>query len=640
MSGPLLRRIALTVGALLVIAGAAVAWSLWSIRADLKRAEANLDRISLETAAAGEGLEALATPVLDPIGDADRRANGPVLDAVRNLPVLGDQVDGLRDLTGRLAALADTADDQLDRLEAAFDGASTPEGTVALADTLLEAVISLEAAVETPPPIESRELFGPLAAASADLDDALDEASEKLAELRGHVATGRDVLVGPTDVLVLAANNAEERAGMGMPLSAGIVTIEGGEFTTSDFVATELLTDLTEGRADYPDELRPIFEDIWDYGREWRTVASTPNYPVVGSVFEDLADIVGLGDVDAVISVDGIALVGLLEATGPIEVEGHDVRADNVVDLLLRDNYLTFTGQGEHRDRRELQGEIASAIFSALTERQVDPLELASELAGAAEGRHLLAWSDDPDLQVLWETLGADGDLEPDSLLISVQNASGSKRDYYLDPTMSIQALDDDREDRQRYRATATLPNPVVEPTAQIVEGTNSLVPPGFHRAYVTFTLPGAATDVAVTGGRLSRQGSDGPTELVAVWLQVPAGGSGSASIEFDLPASLRSVEILPSARIRPVTYTVGAQDVVDDVATTAYLPFGPVEEHEPKIPQALGLSLAFAGLLLVVTRSRRLTAPEPDVQAARVDLAIGSAFLVLGIGAMVLFSL
>lgn len=640
MSGPLLRRIALTAGALVTLVAAAVVWSLWSIRADLSRAETNLDQISLETAAAGDGLEALATPVLDPIADADRRANGPVLGAVRHLPFLGDQVDGLRELTGRLSALADTADGQLDRLDVAFEGASTPEGTVTLADTLLETVVSLEEAVETSPPIESRDLVGPLASASADLDDALDKASEKLAELRGHVATGRDVLVGPTNILVLAANNAEQRAGMGMPLSAGIVTVEGGEFTTSDFVATELLTDLTEGRADYPDELQPIFEDIWDYGREWRTVASTPNYPVVGSVFEQLADIVGLGDVDAVISVDGIALVGLLQATGPIEVEGQEVRADTVVDLLLRDNYLAFAGEGEHRDRRELQGEIASTVFAALTEREVDPLELASELAGSAEGRHLLAWSDDRDLQVLWETLGADGDLGPESFMISVQNATGSKRDYYLNPSMSIQALDDDREDHQRYRATATLPNPVVSPTAQIVEGTNSLVPPGVHRAYVTFTLPGAATDVAVTGGRLSGQGTDGPTDLVAVWLHVPVGETGAATIEFDLPSSLRWVVLHPSARVRPVIYTVGAYDVVDDVAMTVQLPSGPIEEHEPKIPQALGLSLAFAGLLLLVARSRRLTAPEPDVHAARVDLALGSAFIAVGLGAMVLFSL
>lgn len=631
MGGPLLRRIALTVGALIVLAGGAVVLSLWAIRADLQRAESNLERISLETASAGDGIEALATPVLDPIHRADQRANGAILGAVAGFPVLGDQVEGLRALTGRLDALADVAEDQLDLLDAAFEAASTPEGTVALADTLLEALVTLEDAVATSPPVESGKLVGPLHDASVDLDDALDEASVELAELRGHVSTGRDVLVGPTNILVLAANNAEQRAGMGMPLSAGIVTIDRGEFTTSDFVATETLTDHTEGRADYPDELQPIFEEIWDYGREWRTVASTPNFPVVGSVFEELADIVGLGDVDAVISVDGIALEGLLQATGPIEVEGQDVRSDNVVDLLLRDNYLTFAGSGElNRERRELQGEIASTIFSALTDREVDPLELAAELADSAEGRHLLAWSDDRDLQTLWESLGADGDLASDSLMISVQNATGSKRDYYLDPTMSIQALGD-----HRYRATATLPNPVVSPTAEVVEGTNPLVPPGFHRAYVTFTLPGAASDVDVVGGRLSRQGTDGPTDLVAVWLRVPVGGTGTAGIEFDLPASLRVVEILPSARIRPVTYTVGAHDVVDDVATPVILPLGPIQEHEPKIPQALGLSLAFAGMLLLVTRSRRLAGPDPDLAAARVDLAIGVAFLVVGIGAL-----
>lgn len=638
MGGPLLKRAALSFGALLVIVGLAVAYQLWSIRADLERAERRIEQMSLESAAT-DGLDGVAGPAVDAIRRADSRANGFLLGAVGRLPVLDGQIDALRELTGTVAVVADEVDVQLDHLDAAFEQASTPEGTVALADALLDATDALGRSLDSLPPLEHDDLVGPLRSASADLEDALDRGSEKLTELREHIVTGRDLLVGPTKVLVLAANNAEQRAGMGMHLSAGVVTIEDGEFTTADFTPTETLTAFTRGRASYPDELRPIFEEIWDYGREWRTVSSTPNYPVVGSVFDQLAELVGFGPVDAVVSVDALALVGLLEATGPIEVEGQNIRADNVVDRLLRDNYLAFAGEGESSERRELQGEIASSIFSALTEREVDPLELASELATAAEGRHLLAWSDDRDLQALWETLGADGALTPRSFMVSVQNATGSKRDYYLDPVASLQALADDRSDLRRYRATATLTNPVVDPTAEVVEGTNPFVPPGVHRAYVTFTLPGAATAVEVVDGQRSRAGTDGPTELVAVWIRVPVTQTRRAAVEFDLPTSVRSVDLLPSARLRPVTYTIGALQLDDARATRVVLPVGPVEEHEPKIPEALGLMLAFAGLLLLVGRSRRLTRPDPDVHAARVDLIAGTSFVAVGIAVLIAFS-
>lgn len=641
MGGPALKRAALWVGGLLLVLGLAVAYQLWSIRADLQRSEDRIDRLSLETVAASEGIDGLAAPVLDPIRRADSRANGILLGAVARLPVIDDQVDALRDLTGTVATVADEVEVQFEKLDAAFEQASTPEGTVALADALLEATDALDASLDSLPPLDHDDLAGPLRSASADLEDALDRGSEKLADLREHIVTGRDLLVGPTKVLVLAANNAEQRAGMGMHLSAGIVTIDRGEFTTGEFVPTQTLTGFTDARAEYPAELKPIFEEIWDYGREWRTVSSTPNFPVVGSIFDQLAEIVGFGPVDAVISVDGPALVGLLEATGPIEVEGRTVRADNVVERLLRDNYLEFASSGEgFHERRELQGEIASAIFSALTEREVDPLELASELADAAKGRHLLAWAGDRDLQALWESLGADGGLTEDSFMVSVQNATGSKRDYYLDPVMSLQALDDERTGRRRYRATATLYNPVVEPTAPIVEGTNPLVPPGQHRAYVTFTLPGAATSVDVVGGSTSRMGTDGPTTLAAVWIRVPIGEERTAAVEFDLPLAERHIELLPSARVRPAEYTIGAQTLSDETATRVVLPVGPVEPHEPKIPQALGLMLAFAGLLFLVGRSRRLAQADPDVAAARVDLIAGASFVAAGIAAVIAFSL
>ena len=55
------------------------------------------------------------------------------------------------------------------------------------------------------------------------------------------------------------------------------------------------------------------------------------------------------------------------------------------------------------------QSDVALEIFDALTERDVDAIELAAGLATAAKGRHVLGWAHDDDLQDLFVALGADG---------------------------------------------------------------------------------------------------------------------------------------------------------------------------------------------------------------------------------------
>ena len=81
-------------------------------------------------------------------------------------------------------------------------------------------------------------LFGPLASARNTVVDGLDQIPGRLDDLRTSVGALRRLLAGPTDYLIVVGNNAEMRAGAGMPLQAGVATITNGDIAVSDFKST------------------------------------------------------------------------------------------------------------------------------------------------------------------------------------------------------------------------------------------------------------------------------------------------------------------------------------------------------------------------------------------------------------------
>lgn len=575
----------------------------------------------------------MVDPILRSVDDADRTAHGALLGALRPLPVVGDQIDGMRAITDRLTDITDEADEALADVEVALDATGSDGGKVALTAAGLEAVRDIRTEVASEGPIDADALVGPLRSAAQRFDDQLTDADADLAELEHRLGVARDLLVGPTEILVLAANNAEIRAGMGMHLSVGVVTITDGEFETSDFVSATPLRHLTVGRADVPDELEAMYTRIWDFGREWRTTSTSPNFPAVGAIFADLAARTPIGEVDLVLSIDSPALAELLDATGPVTVEDRTITSDNAVDVLLRDNYLELGDPSLNTERRELQSEVATAIFDAVTERDVDAIDLAGGLAAAAEGRHVLAWAADPDVQDLVEALGAEGELSERSLLVSFQNASASKRDYYTDTDVRIVPIGSDTAIPRRFRAVATLHNPVVDPTAPYVDSLNEFVPVGVHRAFVTFTLPAGTTDIDVVNGDLSSIGTDGSTTVANLWLRVPEGTSGDVAIDFTLADDIQQFEVLPSARIRPTTYEIGPTSVTDEVPVTVPVPrIAAYRPQEAKLVEASALIVAFASIVLWVTRARRLSSPDPDLDAASADARLARSLLLFAL--------
>jgi hypothetical protein len=306
----------------------------------------------------------------------------------------------------------------------------------------------------------------------------------------------------------------------------------------------------------------------------------TPRFDESARMATEMWGLAGRGAVDGAVAVDVAGLELLLSVLGPVEVPGTDggpplvVSAENVRSELLLEQYrgLSAADPQANSERRELLGQVATAAFTAFNTRQVSAARLLQAIEDAGRGRHLLLWSSDPVQQQAWEALGASGTMPEDSMLLSVLNRNGTKLDQFLDVRADLTA-----------RAEGDLLK------VEVLVGIRNLAPPGLpsyvagpfpntdYRAgeyygIVALSVPGAAGNFSAPGGGLDVSGPDGDTGVLTSDVRLPPGERAELRFAFDLPLGASEVDVLPSARVPPVTWTVPGDSWPDDLPRTVDL--------------------------------------------------------------------
>lgn len=537
-------------------------------------ARAGLD--TLEEVRAGSSTSSLASPQPTVrLRDAEAhfrtaraRVRSLAVSPLRALPVIGRQLrsaDHLSEAAGEVAGTtADALDEVRGRLE---DGLpSGPDRAGLLVDMS-------EVAGEAEQRLGAVDL-GPDEGLVAPLAEGRARASEELAELRESAVRARDATAGMAELfgadsthLLLLANNAEMRAGSGMFLTVGTLGISDGRLSVGEIVPTN----------DF--QLResvPIEGDLaerWGWlepGREWRNLGVTPRYDVTAPLAARMWAAARGQEVDGVLALDVIALQALLRAAGPIQVEGEQLDADNVVQDLLHDQYvgLDLDDPANQEARRGRLAGVARAALEALERPELDGRLLAEELAAAARGRHLLAWSPRAEVQHGWEAMDVDGTLEGDELSIAVLNRGGNKLDPYLQVDAHLQVspgptlTEVSVELRLENRVSAEEPSYILGPSPPLE------VAPGTYVGLVAANLPGSAGSGRFDGfDQLAVAGSDGPTRVVAVPVEIPRGEERTLTLRFELPPGPGAVRVLPSARTPAISWTGPDRSWQDDHA-------------------------------------------------------------------------
>jgi hypothetical protein len=455
---------------------------------------------------------------------------------------VGPQVKALRELTGAGTRIADVADEGIDRLtqlsEARPHGPSARTGLLDAAAADLRWLSAEVTAIEVPG--RSHVAF-PILAARRRLRRSLESSDVALHRSELTLRGVQACLMGPSRYLLLAANNAEMRGAGGMPLQVGVVRLSGGNIEGETFFPSgDLLLDS-------PVPVPPPLERLYGWlapGQEWRNTSSSANFEAVAPLFAAMAEKAGLGVVDGVMQVDVVTLRELLRAVGPVQSGARSYAANDVARSLLHEMYL---GRTDHDRRREALGRLALDIATVLQTRSVRNGPLVRALAGAAKGRHVMAWSRHADQQVAWQALGVTGALRPDAILVAVQNHGGNKLDWFVRPRVRVTV--DERRAATKVQLDIEVPNPTPQGLGTFVGGGGGSLPYGTYRGLVTAYLPDAARHVRIHPGPPNAVGQDGPMKVIAVRVDVPRVSKRTVRVEFVLPRHVSQLVILSSGR-------------------------------------------------------------------------------------------
>ncbi|MEQ1787549.1 MAG: DUF4012 domain-containing protein, partial [Acidimicrobiales bacterium] len=419
-------------------------------------------------------------------------------------------------------------------------------------------------------------LLGPLADARAEIDEALTEALEGL----DRTATMSDGLAvffeGPNDYLLLAANNAQMQNGQGMFLSAGMLHVEDGRMDLGSMESLEKVPEVAP-----PIPLEPDLAARWgwlDPNEDIRHLGLTHRFGVTAETAAALWPALGNPEVDGVVVVDPHVLEAIMHATGPILTPQGERRAEDVLAFILHDQYQGYLTDGEDTSytdvRRDELDDIARTVleeFESITDLDADFLD---RFRAAASGRHLLRWAADPTVQAGFEAAGVDGQITPDSLLLSLVNRSGVKLDWFMEMAadLSVERVGDVYEAELEIAITNEAPTSG-EPRYVVGPYPGSGLDEGDYLGLVTLNLPEGATNSRFDGVEpLAVSGPDGANRTIAAWVRVPRGTTTTVVARFELPGSTEELLVEPSARTNPTEWSFGRKDWKDKERRTLAL--------------------------------------------------------------------
>lgn len=540
-----LRYALLGVAGLVVLAGAYLAVTAWTVRGALADARADASRVEPQLR---DGDVAGAMTALDSFGRhaarAESRSSGPVWWAAGKLPVVGDDVRAVRTLAVAADAIArDGVRPVADLVERVESGELSPRGGRIPVDAIEDAQPDVRRAAATfdaqqraVAGLDPDGLVGPVADARDEVADVLD----RVAPVVGGVDRAVRLLPrflgadGPRTYLLVLQNNAEVRSTGGFPGSTFLLRTEDGVVTLGDSYAGNKYPHLDQPVLPLRDDEQALFPPR--VGTWFVDAPKIPDFPRTAQLLAAHAEERTGRPLDGVLATDPVTLSFLMAATGPLDIDGVRLDSGNVVEELLVGTYRRLEDPAAQDVFFEQTG---SRVFEALTTTD-DVAGLARGIARSAQERRLLMWFPDPtDEDAIAGTAVAGGlpvqggRPEVGVYVNDATGTTGSKLSYYLDAALQVRARCAPGG-AAALSATATFRSTVPGDPADLpryVTGGDPDVPLGTEglQLYLLGPTGGSLRSVTLDGQPLALT----PTTYagrpaVRVDLTLPAGGSRS----------------------------------------------------------------------------------------------------------------
>ncbi|GAB2779523.1 DUF4012 domain-containing protein [Nocardioides salsibiostraticola] len=435
----------------LVILG--VVWLGWSAQrafANLRDAQVQAESLQVALTAGDQpSAEVALTQFQSSSAAAADATTSPGWTLLEWIPLIGDDARGLTMVSDVLSGLGQDAIPPLVESAGGINaGSFSPsdsqfplEEIAALVAPATRSQTAFEQARERLEPIDSTGFAGPVQRAFDDLRVEVTSATETL-----DIATRAAQLMpsflgaeGERDYLFIFQNNAEIRSTGGLPGSISRVRAADGRVR---------IAQQQSGGADFPlldkpvlpltDEEREVFGS--QMGTYFLNANFTPDFPRAAELWRARWKARFDRDIDGIFTVDPVTLSYLIAATGPLEVAGFTFTAENIVQAVENQVYLS-NPDPEVQD--EILDAVAKKAFNAFANGRGNPVELIRGLVrGVTEGRVQLHSfvEEEQDLirgtEVAGELVGAESSNP--QVGVYLNDGTGSKMSFYLDYDVTV----------------------------------------------------------------------------------------------------------------------------------------------------------------------------------------------------------
>lgn len=439
--------------AVLLVLLMAVAWTSWSaFRAyqGLRDAEMAVDDLRNSIGTGDRGDQHQAARDLDSAADRVVSATGGWWwGMLTHAPIVGDDFDAVRVIGSGLERVGADGVAPLLSVDGRL-GDITVDGRIdlgtvrSLRQPLAEASGAFRASADEADSIDPDGLLGALSGRFAEFQNQLDgaagalEAGSTAVELLPDMAGGE----GQRNYLLIFQNNAEIRATGGLPGSWARVRADDGALSLQEQGAW----------ADFPTLDEPVLpltpaEEValqGGYGLTFQSPGYSRDFPRAAELWNAFWERrYPATPLDGVIAIDPVALSYLVRGTGPVQVGGTTLNADNLVQQVLNEPYLRLRDPAA---QDAFFRDTAQAVFGAVTGDLASPADFIEGIARAGrEGRLLVAPFDEVEAERLDGTPVAgqltSGDERVPYVGVGLNDATASKMSYFLRYDGDVTAL-------------------------------------------------------------------------------------------------------------------------------------------------------------------------------------------------------
>ena len=395
-------------------------------------------------------MQSTAKHLADEAGAARSLTGDPIWGASQYVPFFGTNLRAVRQVSVVVDDVARDAVTPVSSVVGKFsaDSFAPKDGRIDLQPiedaqpAVAKATSTLQRAERDAEAIDTSDTLSPVTSAVGQLQNALQSASTQAATANRIVQLAPAMLGhdGDRNYLLLFQNNAELRAGGGIPGAVALLQVDDGHISLRR----------AGRRASYfghfEQPVLPLDADTESLygsitGEYMQDVTLTPRFDVSAQLAREMWKQKFGEQVDGVLAIDPVTLSYILRATGPVQLPtGDTLTSDNAVKLLLSDVYAKYT---DPTAQDAFFAAAASSVFEKVSSGSFDTKQFIAALTqGTSEGR-LRLWSADQGEQRQIDDTAVAGSLPSATKAtrqfgVYLNDGTGSKMDYYLDKTVAV----------------------------------------------------------------------------------------------------------------------------------------------------------------------------------------------------------